>query len=383
MRRLTIDPRHNWQKRVERYGLYYHTLRGEPYWDESACYQFTAYEVDTIELATQTLHDMFMALVQEVIDERMFGLFQIPREYEEYVIRSWEERQPSVYGRFDLAYDGVGTPRMLEYNADTPTALVEAAVAQWFWLKDIDERGDQFNSIHDRLIDAWKGIRERDGGPVHFTAMTKVDSPEDYITAEYMRDTAIQAGFKTAFLDITDVSWDRSRNVFVDNTGFPIHRCFKLYPWEWVFREEFGPHFRQAPTKWVEPPWKAILSCKSILPLLYAKHPDSPFLLPASFDPLPGGSYVRKPIHAREGANIQVVIDGKQVFETPGPIQGENYGPPYIYQALATQLKPQDGRYPVLGSWIVNGVACGMGIREDDSLITRNTSRFVPHTMVG
>jgi glutathionylspermidine synthase len=268
---------------------------------------------------------------------------------------------------------------MLEYNADTPTALVEAAVAQWFWLKDIDERGDQFNSIHERLIDAWKAVRDRDGGPIHFAAMTKIDSPEDYITAEYMRDTAIQAGFKTAFLDISEVGWDRSRNVFVDSTGFPIHRCFKLYPWEWIFREEFGPNVRRAPTKWVEPPWKAILSCKSILPLLYERHPDSPFLLPASFDPLPSGSYVRKPVHAREGANIQVVMDGKLVFETDGPYAS----PPYIYQALATQLKPHDGRYPVLGSWIVNGVACGMGIREDDSLVTRNTSRFVPHTMVG
>ena len=328
MRRLTIDPRIGWQKRVEQYGLYYHTLRGEPYWDESAYYQFTAHEIDTIELATQTLHDMCMELVQEVIDNRMFGLFQIPAGQEEYVVRSWREREPSIYGRFDLAYDGVGTPRMLEYNADTPTALVEAAVAQWFWLKDIDDRGDQYNSIHERLIDAWKALHARDPGPIHFAGMTKTDSPEDYITTEYMRDTAIQAGFKTSFLDISDVSWDRARNVFVDNTGFPVHRCFKLYPWEWMFQEEFGPHLRRSPTKWVEPPWKAILSCKSILPLLYAKHPDSPFLLPASFDPLPSGSYVRKPILAREGANIQVVVDGKLAFETDGPYQGG----PYVYQ---------------------------------------------------
>ena len=379
MRRLTIDPRPNWQKRVEEYGLYYHTLRGEPYWDESAYYQFTAHEIDAVEAATQALHDMCLKLVEEVIDKRMFGLFLIPKEYEEYVIRSWETREPSVYGRFDLAFDGVGAPKMLEYNADTPTALVEAAVAQWFWLKDVDERGDQFNSIHERLIEAWKAVRERDAGPVHFAAMTRTDSPEDYITAEYMRDTAIQAGFKTSFIDVTDVGWDRGRNVFVDNTGFPIHRCFKLYPWEWIFREDFGPHVRKAPTRWVEPAWKAILSCKSILPLLYERHPDSAFLLPASFDPLPSGSYVRKPVHAREGANIQVVVDGKVVLDTEGP-----YGnPPYVYQALAAQLKPHDGRYPVLGSWVVNGVACGMGIREDDSVVTRNTSRFVPHTMVG
>ena len=321
---------------------------------------------------------MCLELVQEVIDQRMFGLFQIPKEFEDYVIRSWESSEPSIYGRFDLAFDGVGAPRMLEYNADTPTALVEASIAQWVWLKDVDERGDQFNSIHERLIEAWKSLRERDGGPIHFAAMANVESPEDYITAEYLRDTAIQAGFKTAFLDMTEISWDRARNVFVDQTGFPIHRCFKLYPWEWIYKEDFGPHLRRSPTKWVEPAWKSILSCKSILPLLYARHPESPFLLPASFDPLPTGSYVRKPILAREGANIQVVVDGRLTLDTEGPYQGG----PYIYQALAP-LKPHEGRYPVLGSWIVNGVACGLGIREDDSIVTRNTSRFVPHQMAG
>jgi glutathionylspermidine synthase len=378
VRRLTIDPRPNWQKKVEQYGFMFHTLRGEPYWDESACYQFTTYEIDKLEEATQTLHQMCLDLVQEVIDRRMFGLFLVPQDYEEYVIRSWESDEPSVYGRFDLGYDGVGPPKLLEYNADTPTALLEASVAQWDWLKEVDERGDQFNSIHEKLIDAWKRVYERDPGPVHFAAMTQVDTPEDYITAEYMRDVAIQAGFKTSFLDVTEISWDRARRVFVDQTGFPIHRCFKLYPWEWMVREDFGPHVRTATTKWVEPAWKMLLSCKSILPLLWERHPDHPLLLEASFDPLPSGSYVRKPVHAREGANIQVVIDGKLALDTEGPYQSG----PYVYQALAP-IKPHDGRYPVIGSWVVNGLSCGIGIREDGSMVTRNTSRFVPHQMVG
>src|SRR3974377_1024396 len=112
----------------------------------------------------------------------MFGLFLIKREFEEYVIRSWEEREPSIYGRFDLAYDGVGAPKLLEYNADTPTALLEASVIQWFWLKDIDERGDQCNSIHERLIEAWTALKELDGRPIHFAAQEGI--VEDYVTVE-------------------------------------------------------------------------------------------------------------------------------------------------------------------------------------------------------
>jgi glutathionylspermidine synthase len=382
MRRITTDPRPNWQKRVEEFSLFYHTIRGEPYWDESAYYQFTAYEIDLVESATNALHRMCLDLVQEVIDKRMFGMFMIPQRFEEYVIRSWEADEPSVYGRFDLAFDGVGAPKMLEYNADTPTALVEASVAQWMWLKDIDERGEQFNSIHERLIDAWKEILKRDAGPIHFASLTdELETPEDYVTVEYMRDVAIQAGAKTAFIPIRDVGWDKARRCFVDNTGFPIHRCFKLYPWEWLAHEEeeYSRYITGAATKWVEPAWKMILSCKSILPLLYERHPDSPFLLPASFDPLPNGSYVKKPIQGREGANLEVVIDNRVVHSTDGPYKGG----PYIYQQYATELKPHDGRYPVLGSWVVNGVSCGMGIREDTSLVTGNTSRFVPHQFVG
>jgi glutathionylspermidine synthase len=374
MERRAVEPRPNWQKRVESHGLFYHTLGGEPYWDESACYLFRPDEVDAIELAAETLHRMCLEIVEEVVSQRLFGLFFIRREFEDLVVRSWERREPGVYGRFDLAYDGNAPPRLLEYNADTPTSLVEAAVAQWFWLQDTEVGGDQFNSIHEQLIDAWKALRKRDEGPIHFSALSGV--VEDYVTVEYLRDTAIQAGFDTDYLDVERIGWNPQRRCFVDERERPIRRLFKLYPWEWVLRDEFAPHVLEARMGWMEPPWKMILSCKSILPLLYDRFPTSPYLLPASFDPLPG-PYVRKPIHGREGSNIQVVVDGRVVLETDGPY-GEG---PFVYQKLSSP-HPFDGRYPVIGAWIVNDKACGMGVREDDGAITRNTSRFLPHCMV-
>lgn len=376
MNRDTIIPRPDWQKRVEKIGLHHHTIDGVPYWDESACYTFSRYEIDSLERATYALHDMCMQLVQKVIDDRLFGLFFIPPEFEELVIRSWEEDEPFIYGRFDLAYAGDNSaPKLLEYNADTPTALVEAAVAQWHWLKDTDPNGDQFNNIHERLIEAWEAVLEHENVPIHFAAMS--GNVEDYVTVEYLRDTAIQAGVKTAYLDVEDIGWDRGRRVFVDRENRAIARIFKLYPWEWIIREEFGIHVKEAKTHWLEPPWKMILSCKSILPMLYQMFPDSPFLLPAWFDKPTGGDYVRKPIHAREGANIQVVRGGQVVLETEGPY-GEQGA--YVYQQLAP-LRSFDGRYPIVGSWIVNGWSCGIGIREDDQIITQNTSRFIPHRM--
>lgn len=373
MHRLQVAPRPNWQQRLEKRDFHFHTLDGEPYWEETACYVFSRAEVDNLERATYALHEMCMALVQRVIDERMYGLFLIPREFEGLIERSWEEDEPTVYGRFDLAFNGVDAPKLLEYNADTPTALYEAAVVQWDWLKDTDPQGDQFNNLHERLIEAWKAVRAHDAAPVHFAAVR--GNVEDYITVEYLRDTAIQAGIETTYLDVEDVGWDASRRRFTDRTGKTIHRLFKLYPWEWLVRDDFGKHIPHSATRWVEPAWKMILSSKSILPLLYQMNPDSPFLLPAWFDEPAGGDFVRKPVHAREGANIRVVRNGGVIADTEGPYEG-----PYVYQQLAP-VKPFDGRFPVVGSWVVNGWACGVGIREDDQIVTQNTSRFVPHRM--
>lgn len=374
MRRQTVEPRPGWQRRVEELGLHFHTLRGEPYWDETACYVLSRHEVDTLERASYALWEMCLELVQHVIDNRMFGLFLIPKEFEELIVRSWDDDWPSVYGRFDLAYDGVSAPKLLEFNADTPTGLVEASVAQWQWLKDTDDRGDQFNTIHDRLLEAWAAARQFDDSPLHFAAIE--GNVEDYITVEYLRDTAIQAGFETRYLDIEKVGYDTATRRFAAPGNVPISQVFKLYPWEWLVKDDFGRHIPTARTRWIEPPWKMILSCKSILPLLYQMNPDSPFLLPAWFEPPAFGSYVRKPVHAREGANIQVVIDGQVAQDTDGPYDTAVS----VYQQLAP-LKSYDGRYPILGSWMVHGWACGVGIREDDNLVTQNTSRFVPHKM--
>lgn len=373
MRRVPSTPRPDWRSRVESYGLGFHTPDGNPYWDESACYEFSVAEIDTIEEATQTLHDLCLELVDEIIEEGLWAHFDIPVAMHPLIRESWLSESPSIYGRFDLAYDGSTPPKLLEYNADTPTSLLEASVAQWFWLKDIDRDGDQFNSIHERLIDAWKAQRSRLPDRVAFAGLGNL--PEDLLTVEYMRDTATQAGINTFFIDIGDIGHDPTTQSFTDSRdGKALASIFKLYPWEWMTRERYGTLIPTASTVWIEPPWKALLSDKAILPLLWQRHRECPYLLPASFDP-PDYDHVRKPRLGREGANMQVVRNGRMELATPGPYIG-----PCVYQAWHPVQRFQ-GRHPVLGSWVVNNVACGLGIREDDGPITRDTSRFVPHRM--
>lgn len=208
------------------------------------------------------------------------------------------------------------------------------------------------------------------------------ENPEDYGTLLYLEDTARQAGLDTKMLPIAQVGLT-SRGLFVDAEDQPIELMFKLYPWEWMMWEQFGASLPGAPTQFVEPPWKAILSKTAILPLLWAMYPNHPNLLPAYCEGDPkaaelGNSYVCKPLYSREGGNVTLVVDGKTADEDPGSYGAEGF----IRQAVAP-IPAFAGNYTVLGSWVAGGAACGISIREDASPITRNTSRFLPHAIIG
>jgi glutathionylspermidine synthase len=221
--------------------------------------------------------------------------------------------------------------------------------------------------------------RERASVHLHLTGTT--DNSEDLGTLAYLEDTATQAGLTTTLIDIEEIGW-RDAGGFVDLDNRDIAFCFKLYPWEWMFRDAFGLRLAEAPTRWIEPPWKAVLSNKGILPLLWEMFPGHPNLLPAFFEDDPrsselGSSYVRKPLYSREGANVALISQGMPLAEQQGPYGGEGF----IRQAFAP-LRNFSGQFPVLGSWLVDHTPCGLSIREDASPITGNNSRFLPHAII-
>ena len=301
MRRIASPPRADWQKKVEAAGLTWHTGEHHAYWNESAFYEFTAKEVDLLASATNELEEMTRQSGaarhrQPAVLENGHSRAAVP-----LIERSWEAEPPSLYGRFDLMYDGCHPPKLLEYNADTPTSLLEAAVVQWYWLEETHPASDQFNSIHERLIALWKELTPHiPGGRIDFCSM---DDAEDWTTATYLEDTAQQAGLASSLFMIEEIGWDGAR--FVGPDDRPLATVFKLYPWEWMVREEFGKYLAVADTVWLEPPWKMLLSNKGILPVLWELYPSHPYLLAASFErPSAGADWVRKPLLGREGGNV-------------------------------------------------------------------------------
>ena len=377
MQRISTVPRNNWQQTVEALGFGFHTA-DVPYWDESTYYAFTLPEIEKIEAVSAELWDMCLQAVQYVIDKNLFAQFTIPEFMAPHIIDTWNNDAPAIYGRFDLCYDGKNEPKLLEFNADTPTSIFEASIIQWFWLKDFDGQKDQFNSLHEKLIAYWKYLKGYlYESKLYFTCVK--DVLEDYTTTAYMQDCAMQGGFETDFIYIDDIGWDNNNHYFVNLDNQPIRNIFKLYPYEWMVNEAFGKNLVIDTLKafWVEPSWKMILSNKAILPILWQLFPYHKNLLPAYFTRGNLKDYVKKPFLSREGTNITMVENEKLIASSDGGYGSEGY----IFQELC-KLPDFNGNFPVIGSWIVGQEPAGMGIRESNGLITDNLSRFIPHLIL-
>ncbi len=483
MRRIPHGPiRTGWQLTNYSLGLTYndtHLPDGtiQSYWKEGPYYDFAPEEIEELETATTVLRTMCLEAGdwmvrqcprhrRETRREHFFtqictpgscylAKIGIPEFAHEQIIRTWfdgdadtwthadkdldsrlpletPDWSPSVYGRFDLWYAGTGTtPRLLEYNAQTPTSLVESAVIQWHWAdqtKLTEHPWRQWNSIHDRLIGweadgdepadegAWKrNIRKlREARPwlpakpkIFFAYETSESTGEDRMNVAYLMATAEEAGFPVELIAMSQIGWDVAgdRVVFVRKPGEeehaePIDVIFMLYPWEWFWTEEGGKGFfrnmadpGKRGTVWIEPPYTAaLLGNKALLPVLWKLFGDDPqrsrYLLPAYFADSTGAaslkSYAKKPVWGREGGSVTLVKNGVTLVENPSQYGADGL---YVVQELA-ELPSFDGLegtvHPVIGSWMIEGEPAGMGIREGvgvDGLVTSNTSHFVPHTI--
>ena len=387
MRRLTLDPRADWRAKADAIGFVYADTDGAPYWDESAAYAFTLREIEEdIEPVAAELHAMCLDLVEAAVrDAELLNRLAIPAAQHDLVAESWRTGQPSLYGRFDLAYDGQSPARLYEYNADTPTSVFECATFQWLWLEELIASGtlpagvDQFNSLFEKLRARFAAIFPS-GGFVHFAA--DASAIEDRQTVRFFEDLATQAGIEPKFVEMRDIGLNAAGR-FVDADNFELQAAFKLYPWEIMFREPYAANLATAGVQWIEPAWKAILSNKGLLPLLWARNPGHQNLLPAFFDDDPaaatlGDSFVRKPLFSREGADVAITRDG-----VADPVIETGYGAEGHIRQAFHPAPLFDGRHAVVGAWIVGDEAAGIGLREDDALVTRNGARFVPHYIEG
>ncbi|KLU81094.1 hypothetical protein MAPG_00189 [Magnaporthiopsis poae ATCC 64411] len=428
MRRVHIEPRPNASRLVQSQGLVHNEDpfpddQHELYWPEDRYYAFTTEEINLLERASREVFEMLCEAAEHLVDnphlitERM----AIPAFCVRQIVDSWD-REPafgSVYSRFDVCFGGLDhpdprlrVPKFYEFNADTPTSLLEGSSVQWYWLEQTGHGPDQFNSIEEALVQAWKRnlaeVEKKLGHRpkvIHFASLGDY-SGEDEVNTEVLAATCAEAGYAVRRIWVDQIGLGSDGRFYDGTDGEHIDVIFKLYPWETMVMEKFGEAcFADMDnvgkrdeetgeyvggTIWFEAPYKLLWSNKAIFALLWELFKDDPrsqWLLPTYLEPeMPADmkQYARKPIFAREGSGVTLrKDDGTIISESDADGYGDEG---YVVQELALLPRFPDDRtgkifYPVLGMWMVDGEPVGMGIREDIDPVTSNCSTFVPHVI--
>ncbi|MBZ7945069.1 glutathionylspermidine synthase family protein [Campylobacter sp. RM10532] len=337
--------------------------------------------------ASNELYDMFIAAAQNVIDNDRFDELGIPFNLVEAIKMSWEnDVHWHLYGRFDFAGGLDGKPiKLLEFNADTPTALFESAILQWAILKqnNMDEN-HQFNNIYECLMENFKRLITLDddtslfqnyyqGWKILFSSIA--GNKEEEITTKLLAYIANEAGFETNFSYVDEVEFS-DEGIFKD--GINYEYWFKLIPWEDIAIEEgdlamlLTQIMRNQKAIILNPAYTLIFQSKGIMKILYELYPNHPLLLETKDQPLTGKTYVKKPVFGREGANISIVKGEQILKENEGPYVNNKF----IYQEYV-ELNSYENEFYQAGVFFAYE-GCGLGFRKG-GMILDNSSKFVGH----
>lgn len=371
----------DWEHKAKSQGFCFY----KNYWDETHYYSFTETEMlNVIHPAIQELHDLCIDAVGDILkSEELISKFDIPEWFQPYLLESWQRSDASLIGRFDLVYDGQNSPKMLEYNGDTPSMLYETGYFQREWLKDMIDSGNinqnaaQYSNLQDDIVNFFCNIYPYK--QIHFSCLKNSD--EDFCNMEYVLNCAKIAGVDCRVTFIEDINISNDFQL-LDQDNEYIQSLFKYYPWEIMVTEENGINIPKMKTSFLEPAWKYILTSKAILPILWQKYKGHPNLLPSYFEDDKdkyelSSNYVVKPIYSREGSNVTIFKDGIISSEVKGPYAHHKK----IYQRFC-DIPCFNGRWTVLGGWVINHRASALSIRETTSEITDNWSYFTPHIVL-
>ena len=376
---------------LEQLGFVWHTDSDETPYLADVLVEVSQKEAEAYYEAGNELYDMFVAAGEHVVENNLFHEIGIPFNLVDLVKESWEsEVHWHLYGRFDLAGGIDGRPiKLLEFNADTPTALFETAIIQWAILKrnGLDEAA-QFNVVYDALLENFKRIvtleasvesfAERyEGWRFLFTSVR--GNAEEENTVRLLQYIADEAGFATAFAYIDEIEFDGEEGIFFDGVNYEL--WFKLIPWEDIALEE--PDLAMLLTQIVRnqkaiifnPAYTLMFQSKGMLKILWDLYPDHPLLLESSFEPLQGKMQVRKPIFGREGGNVAILESDGQTVVTD--LQGEYGAYPMVYQEYVELPGDSEGRRYQAGLFFAYE-SCGLGYRRGGEIID-NLSKFVGH----
>ena len=348
-------------------------------------------EAEAFYDATNELYGMYKEATQYVIDNNLFHELNIPFNLVEIIKESWNNQVHwHLYGRFDLAGGIDGKPiKLIEFNADTPTALFETAIIQWAMLKfnDHDET-KQFNSLYEAIGDNFKRLITLDSDIEDFSKhydklnwkilfSSIAGSLEEEHTTRLLQHIASEIGFHTEFAYVDDVKFSDD-GISLNDELYEF--WFKLVPWEEIGIQEgelaviLTELVNDKKTIILNPAYTLLFQSKGIMKILWDLFPNHPLLLETSFEPLENKKQVEKMCFGREGANVAIVNEDNSLeLKTEGVY--ESFKP--IYQEYVEFPQDNDGNYYQAGVFHAYE-ACGLGFRKGGKILN-NMAKFVGH----
>ena len=377
---------------LESIGFYWHTDEDKSPYVADELVVVSQDEADKYYEATNELYDMFVEAGEHVMENDLLHEIGIPFNLVDMVKQSWEnDIHWHLYGRFDLAGGVDGKPiKLIEFNADTPTALFETAIVQWALLKanGMDNRS-QFNNTYEAIKENFKRLVVMGGDTEEFTEnydgwkilfSSVKGSIEDENTTKLLQSAANEAGFGTDFAFADEVEFDGEEGIFKGEENFEY--WFKLIPWENIGIDESGlalmlrEIMENQKAIILNPAYTLMFQSKAFMKILWDLYPNHPLLLETSYEPLEGKKQVEKRVFGREGANTVILNEQNHVMaEEEG--EYENFAP--IYQEYVEFPTDENGESYQAGVFYAYE-ACGLGFRRG-GLILNNYSKFVGHVI--
>ena len=375
---------------LEKLGFFWHTDSDESSYLADELVVVSEDEANAYYEAVNELYDMFVEAGEYVVEHNLFHELGIPFNLVEMIKNSWEDDVHwHIYGRFDLAGGIDGKPiKLLEFNADTPTALFESAIVQWAMLKanNLDE-ASQFNGIYEALVENFKRtvtLQEDtskfeelyEGWKFLFTSIK--GNIEEENTVKLLQHIATEAGFETEFAYIDEIEFGDD-GIFYQDSEYEL--WFKLIPWEDIALDE--PDLAMLLTHIIQnqkaiifnPAYTLLFQSKAILKILWDLYPNHPLLLETSFEPLENKTQVIKPIYGREGGSIKIVDKDGNIIAQDNSTDYINHK--MIYQEYVELPQDKNSNSYQAGVFFAYE-ACGLGYRKGGKILD-NMSKFVGH----
>ena len=377
---------------LETLGFVWHTDSDESSYISDTLVIVSEEEANAYYEATNTLYDMYIAAGDYVVQNNLFHEIGIPFNLIDIIKNSWEnDVHWHLYGRFDLAGGIDGKPiKLIEFNADTPTALFETAIIQWAILKQNNlEESHQFNALYEALLDNFKRLvtLEEDVSAFEkkyeewlFLFTSIKGNMEEENTVRLLQHIATESGFNTEFAYIDEIEFSPTEGIHYHDKNYEL--WFKLLPWEDIALEE--PDLAMILTNILQnqkaiilnPAYTLLFQSKGMLKILWDLYPNHPLLLETSFVPLTNQKQVRKPVFGREGASVSILDANSKEIES---VSGEYDNHKMVYQAY-TELPMDKQNHSYQAGIFYAYEACGLGFRKGGKILN-NMSKFVGHVV--